>query len=197
MLVPDIIIPTFRSTDEIARLIGVIGMYSPECTIIPTCLKGSAAHNRNAGLDASTSDIVIMCDDDTDGFYRGWWRDLIRPLFEDRSIIYISARLINRNGTQAPMMHNNPREDLPVVDCKYTPSACVAFWRDGTMFDEGYIGSGFEDTDFCDQLRTKNPNGRIVINNRCRIIHFNEQKNQHGEYWQKNEKRYREKWEKK
>jgi glycosyltransferase involved in cell wall biosynthesis len=196
MIIPDIIIPTCKKIDEISPLLGIVGFNSPDCTIIATCKPVSAAINRNDGLNQATSDIVIMIDDDTGGYYKNWWRDLIRPLIEDSSIVYVSARLIKEDGTPAPMMHNNPCMTRDVVDVPYAPTACVAFRNDNLRFDEGYIGSGYEDTDFCEQLKIRYPNKWFVINNTCRIIHKNEQKFQHGKFAELNRQRYQQKWNK-
>ena len=194
MLVPDIIIPTCKDREQVMPLLGIVSFFSDACSVIATCTPASAAINRNKGLDSATSDIVIMIDDDTGGFYAGWWRDLIMPLIKHGDISMVSARLVKADGSPAPMMHGSPDLVTTTVDVKYAPSACIAFWRDDLRFDEGYIGSGFEDTDFCEQLKKKHPESRFVINNKCRIIHHNEQKNQHGRFFEANKARYENKW---
>jgi hypothetical protein len=190
---PDIIIPTCKTADEIAAMVCDLQGHSLGCKSIATCEKTSAARNRNIGLIAATTPIVVMVDDDIAGFYSGWWQELIKPL-EDPNIVYVSARLTKTDGTNALMMFaGNTHGDL--CDVPRAPTACIAFRNDGTRFDEEFVGSGFEDDDFCAQISTKYPTGRFVINNRVRLIHLNEMKNQGGPIWEKNKAYFDSKWE--
>lgn len=191
---PDILIPTCKSEIEIAPLMCDIEGFSEGCRVIATCTKASAAVNRNIALDRSTSNIVIMADDDITGFYDGWWRDMLAPFRGDKSVCMVSARLLRPDGTPGTMVGNNYNLDPPMVDVadRELPTACVAFWRDGTKFDEGFVGSGFEDNWFCRCLQKKYPQGRFVINNKCRLVHINEMKNQHGPNWDHNRKHFEE-----
>jgi glycosyltransferase involved in cell wall biosynthesis len=70
----DIIIPTILERDNpvIVSLIAEIIRTAPGHTILATCTNASASVNRNLGLDASHSDIVIMIDDDITGLPVGW-----------------------------------------------------------------------------------------------------------------------------
>ncbi len=55
----------------------------------------------------------------------------------------------------------------------------VKFWNKSSLpFDEGFIGSGWEDDAICHDLKTKFSKSKIIINNKVRLIHLNEQKNQ-------------------
>lgn len=174
---PDIIIPTCKSRESISPMICDLETHLGGNTVIPTCQKVCAAKNRNIGLEAATSDIVIMIDDDISGFYDGWDKELIKPLLENDDISYVSAHLVQENGMDAAMMfHGNDNEYLTEVP--RMPTACVAFRNDGLRFHEEYIGSGFEDDDFCVQLYERYPESRMVINNRVRMVHANEKKNQ-------------------
>ena len=69
------------------------------------------------------------------------------------------------------------------------PTAAIAFRHTLLRFDEGFIGSGYEDTAFMNEFNEKHP-GRIVVNNQCRLIHANEKKNQGGPYWEHNHEYY-------
>ena len=51
---------------------------------------------------------------------------------------------------------------------------------DKLRYDEDFIGSGYEDTDFCLRMKERYPEQRIVINNQCRLIHIHEGKGQQG-----------------
>jgi hypothetical protein len=137
-----------------------------------------------------------MLDDDMTGFFTNWDKILIEPLLVDSDIYLVSARLMDKNGSPGAMMHNNnnyaPGWYPPKA--KFVPTSCIAFRRSEIRFDETYVGSGWEDTDWCRQLDLKFPLGKVVINNNCRLTHLNEMKNQHGENWEKNKAYYTSKW---
>jgi hypothetical protein len=132
-----------------------------------------------------------MMDDDMAGFYAGWWEELIRPL-EDPNVLIVSARLTKATGENGLMMFDGDTiRNVAVVP--RVPTACIAFRNTDIRFDEEYLGSGFEDDDFCAQLTRRYPHGRFVINNRVRLIHLNEQKEQ-GRYFEANRARFYSKW---
>lgn len=190
---PDIIIPTCKDKYEISPLVCNVEGHSIGCRVIATCQKTSAAINRNAGLDISTSDIVIMLDDDIAGFYDGWWNDLIAPLLQNKNIIIVSARLLNPDGGLGGMMFmGDTGKDITAVP--RVPTAAIAFRKTDLRFFEGYKLSGFEDDHFCAEMQERHTNGRIVINNRCKLIHKNEQKGQR-EGWEYNKKIFDSIWE--
>jgi hypothetical protein len=173
-----IIVPTNKSPSEIEVLMSELRKYSDAKNIISTCMRLSAAKNRNIGLDWAKSEIVIQCDDDIEGFYKGWDTDLVAPLKSDKTICFISARLTDRYGKPTFLMEQNNDMVSDLVEVKFTPSACCAFRPRGIRFDEIFAGSGFEDSDAIMQLKKRDPGGRVVINNRCKMIHRNEMKNQ-------------------
>jgi len=186
---PDVIIATCKTEDEITPLRVYVEGYSMDCRVIPTCQKGSASINRNYGLNLAKSPVVIEIDDDVSGFYRGWWRDLISPL-EDPNVIFVSARLMTEDGSLSGMMYGSNNLDVPIEDVPQAPTACCAFRNDGMRFDTAFVGGGFEDKLFCWQLRKRYTNGRILVNNECRIIHFNEMKNQLNDFYEHNKQVY-------
>ena len=191
---PDIIIPTFRKPEEIAPLVCEVEGFSYGCRVIATCKEASAAVNRNAGLAQATTPIVIMIDDDTAGFYEGWWREMIRPLEEDPAIVMVSARLLKADGSIGQMMYLGNVAEPAITSVPRCATACIAFRNDGLRFDEHFEGSGFEDDDYCAQQFKKYKNAKTVINNRVRIIHLNEMKNQSGTWWEKNKEYFDKKW---
>ena len=73
-------------------------------------------------------------------------------------------------------------------------TACCAFKPCGLLFDEGYVGSGFEDIDFCNRLAEARPDGKFVICHDSKVVHRNEAKNQRGENWRLNLARYERAW---
>lgn len=191
---PDIIIPTCRSSAEVAPLVCELEGYSWPCRVCATCQPVSAATNRNSGLAWAQSDIVFMCDDDTQGFYPGWWEPMARILREDPGVCMVSARLLRPDGTPGLMMFPGDTAP-PITYVPRLPTACVAFWREkGIAFDEEFIGSGFEDDDFCALLRQRHPHSRYAISNLTRIVHLNERKHQTGPNWNRNKAHFESKW---
>ena len=197
----DIIIPTLRPLAEVQDQIRDIDRTAilPH-TIIATCQKVSAAKNRNLGLDCADGDIVITLDDDITGFFPGWDFRLILPLALDPDLVMISARLMNPDGTVVPNCVDNydlepdliyipKRTDMP---SPIMPSAAIAFRNLGLRYDEGYLGSGFEDMQFMAELYRISPEFKFAINNNCRLIHLNEKKQQLGPNWILNERKFRE-----
>jgi len=177
---PDILIATCKKQAEILSMVSIVKSIC-RGNVIATCMSVSASVNRNCALEMAKSDIVIMIDDDIEGFYDGWDIDLIQPLFDSDDVRFVSARLVDRAGNVGNMVCNPTDLSSSVVDVKFAPTACCAFRRSSLRFFEEYRGSGFEDTDYIVQLRRMfgEKNCRVVINNECRMIHINEMKKQY------------------
>lgn len=194
----DIVIPTCKSYDSIRDLIDEIERSTPEQhRIIATCQMVSASKNRNYALKASLSEIIVMMDDDMTGFYPGWLSTLIEPMIKDASILVCSSRLLSVNKIPCQMMGGNAiPKDNGVYDAenKRVATACIAIRRNDVLFDEGFIGSGYEDTCYMRDVASKYPDCRIVVNNDCRLIHNNEEKNQGGKYFEHNKAYYLSRW---
>ena len=174
----DILIPSCKYYNEISDLIDEIEPTLPEgVNIIHSGFKTCASTNRNYTLSRSKAPYVIMMDDDIGGFFKGWSEKLINLLIHNKNVTMVSARLINEKCEPALMMNIQP--DLSgryqIVN-GYLPSACIAFRNNGARFDEEFIGSSWEDTDFCDTLHSIHPNGVFIIDNEVRLIHKNEMK---------------------
>lgn len=195
----DIIIPSCKAYHELRMLVNVIkSTDSDEFNYIPTGYNASASVNRNAGLIRADNDIVIMIDDDIGGFYDGWQKDLIAPLLEENSQIAItSARLITPEGVNSPMLGSKYAIGLDYEIAEPAVlSAAIAFNQKllaGIYFDPLYEGSGYEDTDFCFQVKRAFPEKRFAIINKCRLIHYHEMKNQ-SPYASQNKALFLSKW---
>lgn len=180
----DIIIPTLKQLNEVREQIDEMerNTFSSH-RIIATCQPESAAWNRNFGLELATSDIIIMADDDMTGFFPGWEEKLIEPLWRDPQVCMVSARLMKEDGTvgsNCASSYDLTPEWIYVTKRRDSvmPSACIAFHDKKLRFDIEYIGSGWEDTDFCFQYLQIDPTYEFIINNNCQLIHKNEMKNQ-------------------
>ena len=194
----DVIIPSCRKltdpgiTDMLADLEKNRKTYGK---IIFTGEDFCAAHNRNMGLEKSTARYIIMLDDDIRKFTPGWDALLIRPLVEDPEIMITSARFTDANGNFTPVMAEVEDYAIPLTRTKndLTPSACMAFERTDIKFDYAYVGSGFEDTDFCMQMKKKFPRRKTVRVNSCVLVHLHEAKKQHINFT-KNQSYFATKW---
>jgi hypothetical protein len=192
---PDILIPTNKPEGKLWRQISAIRKTAPGCRIIPSCFSASAATNRNWTL-LHAGPLVVMVDDDIQGYFPGWAEKLCEPL-KDTSVVMVSARLMKPDGKTPGVMMNIPpdlSQEIVTVADRMVPSACIAFRNDGTHYDEAYEGAGFEDTDHCMQLGAKYPNGVWIIHNGVKLIHKNEMKGQQDYRFQKNRTYYLRKW---
>jgi GT2 family glycosyltransferase len=189
----DIVIPSCKPMSNLEPLCAEIrATATGDYTLIPVSGPGkSASQNRNAGLDETKSLIIIMLDDDITGFEPGWNEKLIRPLERHADLGIVSARLMDKNGKPGYMNSRNFDLKPDLVYVKIVPTACIAFQQVGECFDEQFVGSGFEDTDFC--MAMKKRGYQIAINNRVKLVHLHEQKNQKP-HWGNNRKIFNEKW---
>lgn len=193
----DIIIPSCKTEYECRGQLDQIKITrKTKGDIIFTGLKESASKNRNYGLEQSSSDIVIMLDDDIIGFYEGWDLDLIKYL-DPIKCRFIAGRLLDTNSQLGPMngvIRSLDHLDYYKADGNEVPTAVCAFYKEDIRFDENYIGSGFEDTDYCRQIMKKYPESEVRINNICKLIHTHEMKNQSGKYMIHNKEYFCNKW---
>lgn len=202
----DILIPTLSSLADLsAQIESIQRTRATTGAVIASCRPGSASENRNRCLAEATSEIVIMLDDDIEGFFPRWDVALIAPLLLREDVAMVAARLMSPKDPSQPAFmctgeHGHGYDltastvGIPIGLRTALPTACVAFRRAGATFDEGFIGSGFEDNDFCLALQRRMPGGVFLVNNECRLIHRNEAKNQRGAFWAHNQAHYERKW---
>lgn len=187
----DIIIPTYRSKKGIKKQLEQVKLTSNPVKLISTHINSSASVNRNYGLNQSVSEYIIMIDDDIKGFYNGWAEDLLKPFELFDNVSMVSARLMHNKTKTAVMMNIIPdlTVDYQILEDKHLPSAAIAFKNSSLRFDEFFKGGGFEDTLYCDELNLINPEGLYIVNNKCKLIHKNETKNQ-SQYFNFNKNYY-------
>jgi len=166
-----VIIPTIRKEETITGLVNEIKRTATGITeLIVVSSNGSAAQNRNTGLNRAKGEFIIMCDDDTKGYPKGWDIKLVKALeLPDASIV--GARLSNPNGSPQNTAYGIPNPSKEYCQVKTMITAVCAFRRTKLRFDENFIGSGYEDTDFCRQL-----GGKFYVVNTVRVTHVNEHK---------------------
>lgn len=177
-----VIIPTMKTSEQVSPQICEMMAADSSCgpVFVPS-LKASASVNRNAGLDHFKDvDVIVMVDDDIRQFPDNWLSNLVDSLGPDCSMV--SARLLNRQGQPGAMLGNNLNLEPSIVYSRELPTACVAFWNSKLRFDEGFRGSGFEDTYFCWLLRQVREDGKFATNNRVAVVHLNKQTAQNDNF---------------
>ena len=193
----DVLIPTLKTEEEIAPLARDIGCAAGvPVRVFASCTKASASVNRNLCLEQAVSPVVLMLDDDITGLPVGWARRMLDVMWLHPDCVMCSPRLINQDGSPGIMVGNpHPHgQGCEVLRLRELPTACIAIRNDGTRFDEQYRGSGFEDNDYCRQLRDTYPAAQFICIHDLQVIHRNEAKNQRGENWKHNEAYYKQKW---
>lgn len=193
----DVVIPTIKSPDEVSPLVKLIGETAGmPLRVIVTSVQGSASCNRNFGLQQSAGDIVFMLDDDIAGLSHGWAVRMMDTMQRRPLCVMVSLRLLNPDGSLQHMTggasHTVYGEE--VIQSQTIPTACIAIRHHRVKFDEAFIGSGFEDNDYCNQLRDAVPGAEFVCLHNVFAIHINEKKNQGGSYWKANQRYYWRKW---
>jgi len=164
-----VIIPTLEAVGKLSELVsGIKTTAYYELEVIVVASSGSSAANRNTGLDKAKGDFIIMCDDDTEGYMPDWDKGLIDTL-EQTGASAVSARLMNRDGTIHACNHGNRDISKDFVGISTMPTSCCVFRKTSLRFDEGFVGGGFEDTDFFRRM-----GGSYFIANTVRVIHRQE-----------------------
>jgi len=192
----DVIIPTIKNQTDIMPLVdAIIRTAGMDINIIATCREVCAAKNRNIGLEKSTGDIVCMIDDDICGLPQNWLADMLAVWNAYPNCVMASPRLMRTDGLFGSMIgYPVSSVGLEVIESRELPSACILMINAGLRFDEEYIGSGFEDSDMCRQLKWKFPSGIWICNHAVKVVHKNEMKNQTGENYKINLARFTRKW---
>lgn len=197
-----ILIPTCRTDAEIEPMLFEIRKNTPGAELVyASCHEGaSASVNRNTCLSVlKVGETAIMLDDDIRGFYPGWEMDLLRGMEAFPNTVAVSARLLNKDGSFGPTCARCYSANENEVKLEWSrphcimPTAAMAFvYRH--KFDEGFVGSGWEDNDFFKQYVADDPDVAFVQSNRCRLVHLNEMKGQKGENWRHNQRHFESKW---
>lgn len=193
-IIYSVIVPTCRPLDtpqiqSLAEEIKATTVGSYEL-IVSSGVDKSAAQNRNIGLEKAKGKYVLMVDDDIRALPQGWNERLVNSLSKWEGFAVVSARLMRPDLTTPGVMCDATYDSSAEYQvARDLPTACVAFKNTHLRFDETFIGSGWEDTDFLRQLGT-----RRVIDNTIKVVHLNEQKKQDGKIWDANKEFYHTKW---
>lgn len=196
-LVYSLVIPTLKKQEEVVSQIQeMLCSTSVPLEIIATCQPVSAAKNRNIGLKRATSSLIFMVDDDVTGFPENWAERLLETMNRQPLCYMVSPRLMAMNGKYG-YMTGYPSDNYTgdeVLKKREICTACVLLRKTEILFDENFVGSGFEDNDYCRQLVQRYPEAQFICVHDLRVIHKNEGKNQRGHNWAKNQRYYEKKW---
>lgn len=194
----DVIIPTLKQPHEVVDLVEDIEQTAGmPVRVYATCQQASASVNRNAGLSWSESDPLIMCDDDITGFPDGWAKTLSEAILARPDCMMMAARLMRPDGTFGFMMGwdgRGERDGIFATSDKKLCTACIVMRRTDLRFEEGLIGSGYEDNDICYQIQAAYPNAEFCVHCGVQVVHKNEMKNQRGHNWTHNQAFMQKKW---
>jgi len=194
----DVIIPTCRRPDEVAPLVDEIERTAGcPVNILATCQDASASVNRNMGLRWAQSDPRIMLDDDICDFDAGWVMSLAEAIEATPDCVMLSPQLMKPGKLEyalmmgmAPPTSGKPR-GAGCTNVGRVPllTACVVIRKDDILFDEGFVGSGWEDNAYCGAQNELYPNGFRVVSHEIQVVHRNEMKNQR-EHFERNRRHY-------
>ena len=190
----DIIIPTCLTVEAVTPLAEEVrDSAGVDVRIYATCEDACASKNRNIGLEWAASEFRIMMDDDITGLPQGWVSELIQPLKDHPECVMVSPQLITPDRKYAVMMGcPDPRPigtGLRIVVGPHLLTACIAIRKDSLRFDERFIGSGWEDNDYCDRQNKRYPGCTRIIQSDIQVVHRNEMKNQQ-EHFGRNRRHY-------
>jgi len=136
----------------------------------------SVACNTNIGLDKARGEFIIICGDDIEQLPDEWDKKLVDAM-EVTGASMVGPRLLNPDQSLQATNYNNFNLQSDYVQVSTMITACSIFRSSKLHMDEGYKGSGYDDTDFCNQL-----GGTFFVANTVRMVHRNEKKNQFNEY---------------
>jgi glycosyltransferase involved in cell wall biosynthesis len=169
----DICIPCWELSLKLKQTIDGLGS-GPARVKLPAKLivnvdKQSVVRNRKACLQASRSPYVLWLDDDVVFEREGWDTRLWESIRANTKVGLIGIRVKHWQWLdRTPIRPDGTVEDVcgAVMMTRRIP---------GVGFDDNYIGSQWEDTDYCFSVRKAGFD--VVQDNSVAVIHYNEEKN--------------------
>lgn len=169
----DICIPCWENSKKLNETIGSIvdGPFKAELPIrfIICVEKQSVVNNRLGCLTRSKSKYVLWLDDDIAFKTPGWDKHLYNKIIDNPTYGVIGVNVV----------HYQAADNSPTREEGETSGVCGAVMMtrkiDGIEFDINYIGSQWEDTDYCVNC-TKN-GYKVLQDNSLWVLHYNEEKN--------------------
>jgi hypothetical protein len=181
----DICIPCWDKSQKLNETIGNIidseYKVTLPCKFIISIEKQSVVKNRLDCLKHSESPLVLWLDDDIAFQQKGWDKHLYDSIVADEKMGVIGVNVVHyRAPTTAPSRPHGLVPDL---------CGAVMMTRkiNGVQFDENYVKSQIEDTDYCWQVRKAGY--KVFQDNRVWVRHYNEEVNRdytnNGPYFNK------------
>ena len=169
----DICIPCWENSKKLNETIGNIidSDVKAELPIrfIISVEKQSVVKNRLDCLARSKSEFVLWLDDDIKFKHKGWDTYLFDKIQSDPKLGVIGINVV----------HWQAETNVPTRSQGETNGVCGAVMMTrkipGVEFDVNYVGSQWEDTDYC--LSTCNAGYKVLQDNSIWVLHYNEEKN--------------------
>ena len=185
-----VIIPAYADCDRLRRATWAVQQtadlpYELIVSLAPRCV----AANRNAGLDRATQDLVAFVDDDV-LLPACWMSRLVAVLEAHPDIGAASGHLRFPNGS--PQTRREHLADGALWEVTI-PGTCFVYSRSRVgdeRFDEGYLGSQWEDTDW--MWRVQRRGLRTVVVGGVQVVH--EHRQSAHPWLEANMRRFLERW---
>lgn len=169
----DICIPCWENSKKLNETIGNI-IDSPCKVQLPVkfiiCVeKQSVVKNRQGCLSRSKSPYVLWLDDDIKFQTPGWDKYLYEKIKTDPTISVVGINVVHWQApTNAPTRAQGEAAGVcgAVMMTRKLP---------GVEFDVNYIGSQWEDTDYC--VASSRAGYKVLQDNALWVLHYNEEKN--------------------
>ena len=184
-------IPCYRRGPKLWRTLWSLNSTSPDVHVHVEEAERCVAANRNAALAKLDTRYVVMMDDDV----------LLPMLWLEKLMLVLlatpDAGIVGPKMTGMIGQSQNGQSLLKVdevMDC-VMPGTLMLFDRErvtGCVFDEEYLGSQWEDTDFVMQVKAKGLS--TLVTGSVWILHDNEFTNGRGDNYVKNKARFKSKW---
>jgi glycosyltransferase involved in cell wall biosynthesis len=187
-----IVIPAYEDKPVLRRAIwSITQTVDLPVQLVVAMARQSVARNRNDGLARAKHDLVVFMDDDV-LLPAHWLSQLAAVLLADESIGVVSARMTGPAGEpQNDLARLRPGE---VRDC-IPPGTCFLYSRSrvrGCRFDDRYVRSQWEDSDF--MLQVLQAGLRCVATGSVTVLHENHLTRATDESWVENRKYFFSKW---
>lgn len=147
----------------------------PDATLIKNTGNLGVSKARNQGLRATTSDYVVIMDNDI-VVKEGWLSDMFAQVQKGADIVGIEAWLLGDNNAPVKKCFNEADK------FSYLGGACCLFKRkvfeDVGIMDEQFTPAYFEDVDIC--IRAQRAGFKMVFKPSVKIIHKEHQTLIHG-----------------
>ena len=169
----DVCIPCWELSAKLKTTINALtngpSKLSVPAKLILNVEKQSVVKNRLACLAESRSKYVLWLDDDVVFEKTGWDSYLLEKIQGNADVGVIGIRV----------KHWQLLDRSPMRPSGFVEDVCGAVMMtrkiEGVNFDDNYVGSQWEDTDYCFSVRKAGY--KVLQDNGIAVIHYNEEKN--------------------